>query len=264
MQDHAKTTEKLFEKINKATLKFLKPYTTEKLYKLIANEAKRLVSADYGSIFLFKNEELQRIYASDPLLYEMKIQPRGLVYQSFRENKAFAVGIDKVPYINSKIIELGLKSIIIIPVSYRKKTLGVLTVLSKKEAKFTNRQLDVLKLFGSMASLAIRKTYLYNKSNQVLKDKNKYKNLEHILEQIHTASLKFLLPLAPQETYATIVQEAKKLVEGDDGFIVLVENNVFKKVYASSQSATLAPIRRKGFTYKVFNKRHPLVVSLKE
>ena len=48
--------------------------------------------------------------------------------------------------------------------------------------------------------------------------------MENILEKIHKSTLKFLVPLEPGETYATIVDEAMKLLTAENiaaGKIVL-------------------------------------------
>lgn len=162
--------EKLLENINRASIKFLVPQTTEELYPTIAREAIRLVEADYVSIYLKQDGGLVKVYTSDPLLYKVKPRKNGFTNRSFKEKKAFVV--DSLERRHPVIEYIGVKSTIFIPLAYRNESIGVLSVDSKKSRHFTNKELSILKLFGSMVSLAIRKNQLYDETSDALKTRD--------------------------------------------------------------------------------------------
>lgn len=156
------------EEIYKSSLKFLAPLTIEQTYKLIVEEAIKLVKAHYGSIFLFQEGELKRVYASEARLYQIKVRRKGTTYKTFKQRKAHVFDAKVLAKVHPEFKALGVESIISIPLTYRKQSLGVLSLQSDKKAHFTDKELNILKWFGSLATLAIRKTQLYDEVKRTL------------------------------------------------------------------------------------------------
>ena len=63
---------------------------------------------------------------------------------------------------------LGIKSVVLIPLFYKKEAIGVLAINSFRSEHFNKRELDILQLFGSFATLAIRKNQLYDEVKKAL------------------------------------------------------------------------------------------------
>lgn len=158
----------IIEKINKSALRFLVPLTLENTYETIVDEAVKLVGAMYGSIVLEQNGELVRVLSSSPIAYKTVNRRRGFTHESFKEKKVIVVDISEIGQIHPELIEAGIKTTIFIPMSYRRKPIGVLTVNLASKPKGLGEHLDVLKLFGSMASLAIRKAQLSDETKKTL------------------------------------------------------------------------------------------------
>lgn len=163
--------ESILEKIYRAGLKFLVPLTPEETYSIIVQEAIKLIDAEYGSIILEKDGQLVRVYASSPLAFQTKFRKRGNTYTAFKERKTVVADISKTGNFqyNPQIKKLGIKTTAFIPLSYQGKSVGVLTVNSCKKITNSAKELKILNLFGSMASLAIRKTQLYDEAQKALK-----------------------------------------------------------------------------------------------
>lgn len=157
-----------WEKVYKAGLKFLVPLTLEKNYALIVKEAMKLVKADYGSILVGQQGKLQRVYASSPKLYDIKSKKDGYMRQVFMTRKPMILTQEKIAKINPSIKKIGAKSILVIPLFYRHKSIGVLTLMSLKDNFFTLIEVNRLILFTPMASLAIRKTQLNDETQKAL------------------------------------------------------------------------------------------------
>lgn len=160
--------ETTIKKIYNSALKFLVPLTLEELYETIVHEAMKLVKASFGTISLVKDGRLTRVYASSPLLYKIQPRKRGFTYRVYKTNKPMIVTADMMTQVHPELEELQACSDIMIPLSYRNQSIGVLSALAPKEEKLDQESIDVLKLFGSMATLAIRKTQLYNETKRAL------------------------------------------------------------------------------------------------
>lgn len=160
--------ENILENIYKAGLKFLVPLTLTETYTLIVQEALKLVKGEMGSILLERHGNLERVYASSSTLYLIKPRNRGFLYSVFKTRKPLILTSEDILSVHPEIKQARIRSDIAIPLSYRNKPIGVLTILSRKDKYFTERDLNILKFFGPLASLAIRKTQLYNETRIAL------------------------------------------------------------------------------------------------
>jgi K+-sensing histidine kinase KdpD len=160
--------ENTLERIHKAGLRFLVPLTSDETYKTIAEEAMKLVKADYATIYLERDGVLERVYASSPKVKHINIRQNGFTYQAFSSHNPYVVSEKKLQKIHPEVTKLGVKSTILIPLTYKNKSIGVLSVDSRKSEFFTKKELLILKLFGSTVSLALRKTQLYDETKKAL------------------------------------------------------------------------------------------------
>lgn len=255
---------KLFEKVNQSTLKFLEPLTPGETYRTIVKEAIELVGANYGAIFLQEGKLLRRVYASASFLDQIIPPKEGFTYKSLRTSKPYLIDIkdvEKVQPLAYMFRERSISSFIVVPISYQNQATGVLTIYSTKKSNLSQEDLPVLAIFGSLASLAIKKTQLYTEAKKALEDRNKSLALENTLERINKAGLKFLEPLTPEETFAHIVQEAIKLINAKYGSIILMQQGKLERVYSSSPLAYLSKPRKRSNTYIAFKKREILLVD---
>ncbi|HSX40432.1 MAG TPA: GAF domain-containing sensor histidine kinase [Candidatus Saccharimonadales bacterium] len=156
------------EKIHQAALKFLVPLNPEETYATIVKEAVKLVQADFGSLHLENHGELERVYSTAPFLYKLKTRKRGFTFKAFKSMKASVLDIKRVGPVHPMLKKMGLKSIVYIPLTNQNKPFGVLSLDSKNHKHFTPEHLQTLKLFGSLATLAIRKTQLYDETRKAV------------------------------------------------------------------------------------------------
>ncbi len=194
----AEMMEKTIKSFYTSSLKFLLPLTKEETYKTIVEEAMSLVKAEYGSILLATDGELERVYASSPILYQIKARKQGRTYKAFREQKASVYRVKSKNDPHPLRVKLGIKSVVYIPLSYEGKILGVLTLLSSKKESFSEQEFTILQLFGSMASLSIRKTQLYSNTLQALETRDLF---------ISMASHELRTPLTIINGYAQLIRQ---------------------------------------------------------
>lgn len=161
------------ENIYKAGLKFLSPLKPEETYTTIVQEAIKLVGAEYGDIYVEQHGELVRVYSSSPVTYPSKHRRIDNTYRAFKERKFIITDISEVGKgEHSNLQKLGLQSILYIPLSYRNQSIGVLTVNAERKIGDSTVELKVLKLFAFVASLAIKKTQLYEDTKKALETRD--------------------------------------------------------------------------------------------
>lgn len=161
------------EKIYESSLKFLAPLNLEETYSIIVEEAVKLVKGESGSIVLEKEGLLIRVYDSSPNLGNIiKIRKNGFTHRSFIKRKAFVVGEKEFRATHTEADVSGIKSGVFIPLSYKNKSIGVLVVRISQEEVFTKQQLNILKLLGSMATMAIRKAQLHDETQKALESRD--------------------------------------------------------------------------------------------
>lgn len=169
----------ILEKINQSALRFLEPLTLEQTYSSIVEEAVRLIHGVDGLVLLAEppTNELRLVYSSSRLPETTRPRKNGWAYISFNKRVAFAIGVDKFATIYPNIAKRGIKTCLFIPLFYHRKSLGTLIVRTKGQKELPVVELDLLKVFGSMANLAIRKAQLNSETKTALKTRDLFMSM---------------------------------------------------------------------------------------
>lgn len=135
-------------------------------------EALSLTQATEGTLYLLKRGALVSVYSS--VNAKNRVIPRldGYTYECLRTGKMRVVDTKMLKVTQPKVLESGMKSVVMIPLSHHKKNIGVLTLRSKKVRHFTLGRLDALKVFSSVISLAIQKNLLNTETMDALKTRD--------------------------------------------------------------------------------------------
>lgn len=251
---------KLLKQIHDASAKFLAPLTPEETFQAIVEESIKLVDAKFGSILLEENGVLHRTYASDPILYGSIPLKRGYAFQCYTKQKAFSIGSKGLWKAHPELKPLGTRSVVFVPLVYAGVSIGVLTLHLPNERKVADEKLKILRVFGVIASSAIRKTQLYHEAWNAIQDRELHKSIENTLKTIYEASLKFLVATTPEDLYKTIVEEAKKLVSAEHASIFLADGTNLKRIYASSPLFFKVEPRPGGFVHSAFEGGRPTMI----
>lgn len=164
--------DNILENISKSVVKFLQPLTLEETSATIVQEAMKLVDAHHGTVHLEEKGELRRVYASMPELYQTKIRRKANTFKAYKNREVLIVPLSKIKNAHPEAVERGTKWGIFIPLSYKDKSVGVLTLGLTEDKHISKKQIKGLKLFGAMASLAIKKMQLYSESKEALENKD--------------------------------------------------------------------------------------------
>ncbi len=160
--------ENTLARIYKSSLKFLVPLSTEETYSIVVDEAVKLIGGEDGVVLLGEKSGLSKIYASSPSTHALPIRKRGYAYNCFKKQQAFVVQQANLYKTHPFVKKEGVRSVIFIPLSYRNKAVGVLAVRARENCLFTQKELDILQLYGAMASLGIRKVQLHDEMVEAL------------------------------------------------------------------------------------------------
>lgn len=148
--------EKTLAKINRSAVKFLAPLELEETYKIIVNEAVKMVGASYGSILLQSDAgDLKRVYASKQYAFKTVNRKKANTYKCFTSRKALIVPISELGSHHPEMENYGIRWTIFIPLFYQNKSIGVITINTKNEEEIDKKDMGSLKLFGMFATLAI-------------------------------------------------------------------------------------------------------------
>lgn len=158
----------IIEKIYKVSLKLLVPLTPEETYEVIVREAIKLVDGDFGSIVLEQNNELVKVYSSSPSGYKVRFRKTGFTYQAFKNRKILIKTISEFKKAHLDLRKMGIKCCIFIPLSFHGRVIGTISINSSQEGNFNSEMRQGLELFGSMATLAIRKSQAYKEVQEAL------------------------------------------------------------------------------------------------
>lgn len=168
----------ILEKIYRAVLKFLASTDPDETYAIVVQEAIRLVNGDAGRIVLEEDGEFKIVYTSAPIAELPKVvRKKGWIYTSFTKHQAFLVTREQIAAVYPDIAELGIQSGLLIPLSFRGKAIGVLAVESYKPETFTTKELEILKLFGSIVTLRIKNVQLYFEMKKSLENRDLFISL---------------------------------------------------------------------------------------
>lgn len=222
MKNNQTAHQSIIEKINEASLKFLLPLSPEDVYKTIVHEAVNLVDASYGSIILQVDGELKRVYSSSELGSKTINRLNGNTQKAFATGKVIAVSIDETEKFHPELKKFGITSTMFVPLSYQGKAVGVLTINSKKKLDESAEETRILQLFGSMASLAIRKTQMYDETKQALEVRDLF---------ISLASHELRTPLTSINGYIQLLYSRMGTQESSEG-------NWVRELYEESKRLT--------------------------
>lgn len=200
MLDH----ETILDKIYKSSLRFLSPLQIEDTYSMIVTEALLLIDAQLGSLFIIRNKKLEKVFANEQFLYKIKAKQSGTAYEVLKSGKPLLADLKSEPAIHPKLIENGVKSSLIYPLHYRNKTIAVISLHSTKKDHFDEKDLEAMKLFSAMASLAIRKAELNEENQKALAVRDIFINI---------AAHEFRTPLTSVSGYIQLLQQR---MEGKD------------------------------------------------
>lgn len=170
-------TQSDVENIYHSAVKLMSSTNLQEVCEVSVAEACRLVGAQYGSIFWEERGRLMRVYSNVPKKQHLEPRPKGNTLEVFSSLKARHLGHDQLKAAHPEIIESGINSISLIPLSHAKRPLGVITLQSKQKDDTLSPNRTKIELFSSLASLAIRNVQLHQEHEAALSQRDLFMSL---------------------------------------------------------------------------------------
>lgn len=156
------------ENIYAASIKFLEPLSVDKTCEVVVKEAMQLVNAEFGSIFLNEKNQLRRAYTTTKEFKKINPRKDGNTYKVFKSKEPLVVDIRELKDAHPHLKKIGIGSILLVPLLYKDKAIGVLSLQSYENIQFSRHELNLLKVYGSLASMAIKKNQQYDSAKKAI------------------------------------------------------------------------------------------------
>ncbi len=143
--------------------------TSEEIYETVAKEAANILGGKFGTIILDRAKQLERVYSNSPLEFRTKDRFKGNLFTSFKEKKVIPIENEGQKPFEKSLLSLGIQTTYFIPLIFKTKPMGVLIIDSEKKKILDDEEtIEAARLFGYMASFAIRKGQLLEESIEAL------------------------------------------------------------------------------------------------
>lgn len=245
-------------KIYGAGLKFLDSKSLDDAYKTIVSESIKIFDGFEGSVLLLEKGKLNRVYSTNSVFNNVIIKKEDLRHKALKESLPLLINgkeFEKQKKSYPSLEKIDARSIVIVPLFYENKPMGVMAIFSKKKNPKLGKNPQLTKLIGAIASLSIQKNKIHSQRNE---------NVEKILSEIYSSALKLLYPLTAEETYKIVVMEAVRLTNADSGRLLLEDNGRLKDAYVSPNYTPMTEPRKKGYTFNSFSKNKALIITTKQ
>ncbi len=148
-----------------STLEFLRPFSLEERYKIATREIVKVAGADHGSIFLGNEKgDLERVFSNVPRIAQAKPRSRGYAHKSYVNGKLYIVTPKNLKTSHPELYSKGVKSLVLVPLSFNNITIGVIALQYHTTVELNDNAINTLNLFGSLISLGIRNSQLYEQT----------------------------------------------------------------------------------------------------
>jgi len=242
----------------------------DKVLNLIAESALRLARTQVATLYIKEHEKDDLIFkvVSDPPQAAEQVpirKPRakGLTAQILRSGEMIVVeDVARDDRVSSVIKNMGVRSMIGVPVQVGGETVGVLFVGSMELLHFTARELSLIAFLVNQASRAIRNAQLYQEITRLnlqleerveqrtreLADANKELTVERDrTEALYRIARELSETLDLNRVMARALQLLKESIEMKQGSILLLDHQTGRLVHRASLGRTTA-LPQKGQT----------------
>ena len=143
--------------MQKQLLGILSADSLKEVYELSVKKPCKFAGAEYGSLFLGKEGNLYRVYSTLPLKIQVDPRQKGNSFRCYSQQKTILISNQELKKIHPQQVKAGINSVLIIPLGYQNRPLGVLSLLFTKKINLDEERKIFCQIIGSTISLAIEK-----------------------------------------------------------------------------------------------------------
>lgn len=185
------------KEIAHANLSLLENLGQARTYKQVATQLQSLMNSQHATIFLTEGEKLKRVYSTVPRANRITPRKHGYTRKAIQEIKPCVINEKQIRASHPESRN-NTKTIVIIPLIYDRRGIGALTVQYASNVHITPQHLDVLQLYASVASFAIKNAELMRSLKKTLAVRDLF---------ISTAAHELKTPLTAISLYANLMKK---------------------------------------------------------
>jgi signal transduction histidine kinase len=197
--------------------------TDKQLNEQIVENARQLVKADCGNLYLYNKERLKRSYDSNDLIKNNVILTSHEFNKFLITKEIFILTAKDFNTIHNKQLPKEIKLFVVVPLIYAQQTLGFLFLYFNNPKKSLNKyELQLLNIYKHTATLALTKSRLQIESQKAMEIRDKF---------ISLASHELRTPLTSIHGYIQLLHSRMKTQD-------TIESRWMKELYIESMRMT--------------------------
>lgn len=154
--------ERYISHIHALTQKLLSMLTPQETYRTVISHIMSVIPSRYGVILMHEDGCFKQVYSSRYNRNPVTPRKRGFAYHVYKTSRPIVVPVDKIKTTHPETRNRNMgKSTAFIPIKYKRRTVGVIVLVTDIPDKTLKGKLDLLSAYGTVASLAIKKSLLY-------------------------------------------------------------------------------------------------------
>lgn len=160
----------LLKELYTSSLRLLSANNVYDMYESISDEALKFTKGKETRIILKSGRSLKTVYASNKR--NIKVRKKGFTSKALKKNTVIAIDKKAIKTNHPEYANADISSVFFVPLGFENDVIGVLIIRFHKKVSLTEDESDFLKLFGSMASLALQKMLALHYAKDALRKRD--------------------------------------------------------------------------------------------
>lgn len=155
---------------------------------------------------------------------------------------------------------LNSQALVVLPLKCVNEVFGAIVVDFDRPQVFNKDDITFMLYLARQSAIALDRAY---SSEQEAIEKQTDTRVKTLLKQINFSALRFLGLLNVEQTFESIISEAKNITGAQYGSVFLLKSDRMERVYASDDNLYKIKPRKKGDTFLTFQDKSPKVYQVK-
>lgn len=166
------------QEINDAVSAIQQANSDKQLYKTVVEGAIKLLSSDFGKLYIYDHDKLIKAYGSSPLVTKATLIRNKKSKEVLRLKKTTVLDKSYIHSLKTRNFPSEVETVLFVPLLHHHKTLGyLLTYFTDYKRMLTEEEIAKMTLYSRSVSLAITKAQLQEESKKSLDIRDRFISL---------------------------------------------------------------------------------------